>query len=152
MRPALHPPCLRCSPVDDCRYAPSSRLATLVHRHHRCDALRAPRTARAGWWILSFWQHFDCLAKSESIFEWGRVKSAAPPVIVAIRREEVLQGVGLGTVQVLALDTPKVAREGQSLDAPVLVEDLDLHVLRYRLEQPTTPGCGTVTGGSPRAA
>ena len=59
---------------------------------------------------LDFLRHFECLSKSEGIFKWGRVEGAAPPIIVAIRREEVLQVIGLDMVQVLALDTPKVAR------------------------------------------
>ncbi len=60
--------------------------------------------------VVYFLRHFDCFSKSEGIFKWGRVEGAAPPIIVAIRREEVLQVIGLDMVQVLALDTPKVAR------------------------------------------
>ena len=67
-------------------------------------------------------------------FKGGRPEGAAPPIIVAIGRNEVLLVVSLDTVQMRATETPKVPPHGQSLDAPIAVEDLDLHALRYRLE------------------
>jgi len=59
---------------------------------------------------------------------------------MTIGRKKVLLVVSLDTVQMRAIDTPKVPPHGQRLDAPIAVEDFDLHALRYRLEPPATAG------------
>ncbi len=88
--------------------------------------------------LVYFSQHFDCLSETESLFKGGRPEGATPPIRVAIGRTEVRLVVSLDTMPVRAIETPKVPPHGQSLDAPIAVEDLALHALRYRLESLAT--------------